>query len=392
MKIAIVVQGRFHAFDLARALLARGHDVRIFTNYPGWAMERFGFPAERVTSFPLHGILSRIGNRLNAKTGWLSEPLLHPLFSRWARRQLRRESWDVIHAWSGVSEEIYADPAFESSLKLIMRGSAEIQAQALLLSEEQRRVGVTVEQPSSWIIGREQREYLLADKIIVLSTFAYNTFLAAGIEAEHLRLLPLGADNRAFRPGPEVVEERRKRMLSGARLRVLYVGNISFQKGLFDLRHVVEALSVRFEFRFVGQVTKEAGKTVAALGSKAEFTGRKPQRELPHDYSWADIFIFPTVQDGYAVVLGHAAAGGLPILTTPNCSGPDIVRHGATGWILPIRNPGAFVAQLEWCDIHRTELAAMAAAAYHDSRTRDWSNVAADFEAICVDERSTKVA
>lgn len=42
MKIAIVVHGRFDAFDLARALIARGHDVTLFTNYPGWAVEPFG--------------------------------------------------------------------------------------------------------------------------------------------------------------------------------------------------------------------------------------------------------------------------------------------------------------------------------------------------------------
>ena len=32
MKIAIVVQGRFHAFDLAQALVGRGHDVTVFTS------------------------------------------------------------------------------------------------------------------------------------------------------------------------------------------------------------------------------------------------------------------------------------------------------------------------------------------------------------------------
>jgi hypothetical protein len=32
-KIAIAVHGRFHAFDFARALIAQGHDVTLFTNY-----------------------------------------------------------------------------------------------------------------------------------------------------------------------------------------------------------------------------------------------------------------------------------------------------------------------------------------------------------------------
>jgi len=118
MKIAIVVHGRFHAFDLVRALIKRGDDVTVFTNYPRWAVARFGVPAERVHSFTLHGLLSRLAGPIQEKTGWLLDRWTHPLFARWARRELRRDSWDVIHAWTGVSEEIYADPAFRNTLKL----------------------------------------------------------------------------------------------------------------------------------------------------------------------------------------------------------------------------------------------------------------------------------
>ena len=42
LKIAIGVHGRFHAFELGRALLELGADVRVFTNYPAFIAERFG--------------------------------------------------------------------------------------------------------------------------------------------------------------------------------------------------------------------------------------------------------------------------------------------------------------------------------------------------------------
>src|SRR5437899_1069838 len=45
---------------------------------------------------------------------------------RWAAGELGAESWDVIHGWSGVSEEIYRDQHFDKTLKLVMRGSAHI--------------------------------------------------------------------------------------------------------------------------------------------------------------------------------------------------------------------------------------------------------------------------
>lgn len=386
MKIAVVVQGRFHAFDLVRALIKRGNDVTVFTNYPGWAVARFGIPADRVCSFPLHGLLSRVVGKVHEKTGWSCDQWLHSMFGRWAVRHLRRQSWDAIHAWSGVAEEIHRDPALQWTLKLVMRGSAHVRTQATILAAEAARSHCQIDQPSQWMIAREQREYVLADRIVVLSTFAYNSFRAEGVAESKLRLLPLGAEMSAFRPESGVIEARRERILSGAPLRVLYVGGISYRKGLVDLRRIVEEGSDRFQFRFVGPVWPEAASSVSTLSNQAEFLGKKPHSELPKEYEWGDIFIFPTLEDGFAVVLAQASAASLPILTTANCSGPDLIQEGRTGWVLPIRDPHAFLDRLLWCDSHRSELADMVTAAYREFRTRDWSDVAADFEAICQSE------
>ena len=59
LKIAVVIHGRFHGFDLVRELLHRGHDVTLFTNYPIWAVERFGVLRDCVRNFWWHGVLTR---------------------------------------------------------------------------------------------------------------------------------------------------------------------------------------------------------------------------------------------------------------------------------------------------------------------------------------------
>ena len=101
MKIAIIVQGRLYGFDLARALVDRGHTVRVFTNYPKWATRRFGLSDDTVRGFWIHGILTRMAD----KAGVDFTPFLHRLFGRWAASQVAKERWDVIHAFSGVAEE-----------------------------------------------------------------------------------------------------------------------------------------------------------------------------------------------------------------------------------------------------------------------------------------------
>jgi hypothetical protein len=183
MKLAVVVHGRFHAFDLVRALLKRGVDVTVFTNYPYWAIVRFGIPRDRVVSFPLHGVLTRVVERLGNWAGRSFENWTHPIFGRWAARQLSRNHWDVIHAWTGISEEIYDSAMFAGTLKIVMRGSAHIRTQAAILSEEQKRVVHPIDRPSQWMLAREQREYALTDRIIVLSEFAFNSFRSEGVPA-----------------------------------------------------------------------------------------------------------------------------------------------------------------------------------------------------------------
>jgi glycosyltransferase involved in cell wall biosynthesis len=393
MKIAIVVQGRFHAFDLAKALLARGHDVTVFTNYPKWAIKRFNLDVNRVRTFPLHGLLSKLAFRFSRYTPWLEpERFLNPMFGRWAARQLAKEQWDVIHAWSGVSEEIVSRPD-TGTLKMIMRGSAHIRAQSRILEQEEQRTSFPVDRPGPWIMAREEREYKQADRIVVLSGFARASFVQAGFTVSKLRCLPLGANLANFRPDQEVIDARCRRILSGMPLHVLFVGAVTPRKGLLDISEVVHSLSRHnMRFRFVGPVTSDAKGVVGKMRPLAEFIPKQPQSRLPESYAWGDVFLFPTLEDGFAVVLAQAQASGLPILTTTNCSGPDLVREGETGWILPIRDPEAFIDRLLWCDTHREELAHMVRNSYDNFRARDWADVAADFETLCERELSLQRA
>lgn len=387
MKIAIVVHGRFYGFDLAKALIARDHDVCVFTNYPVWAARRFGLSAERIRSFWPHGVAARLLDRMGRQVRDLSSPVLHTAFSKWAMRELRRETWDATHVFSGVAEDIFLGTP-EIPCHLMVRGSAHIRFQRDILREESTRAGIKLDGPLDWMVEREEREYRVCDRVLVLSSFALRSFVEAGVPAEKLVMFPLGVDMHAFRAPDDVLAERRRRIRSGTPLRVLYTGNLTFQKGLYDFDKIVRGVDPkRFRFQVIGSVAPEAEKVVAGFPSIVEFIPRQPESELPRWYGGGDLFLFPTLQDGFAAVLTQACAGGLPILATTNCGAPDFVRDGENGWILPIRNAAAFIDRLEWCDEHRNELAEIADAVHRDYRPRDWNDVAADFEAIV---RNTK--
>jgi glycosyltransferase involved in cell wall biosynthesis len=384
MKIAIVTQGRFHAFDLAGALLRRGHTVRLLTTYPKWAVRKFGLPDEIVEGFWLHGILFRILHKLSlGGILWNTPRFLDPMFGRWAARKVMRQNYDIVHGFSGVALELLTSRSAKSA-HLVVRGSAHILVQDKLLADEGARAGRRVERPSPTIVERELLEYHLADCVVTLSRFAYDSFLDQGVPEDHMALLPLGVDVRKFRPSVETLEARCQRIRDGAPLRVLWVGTMSLQKGALDFVDIVKGVPRdRFEFRFVGTIPRDVRHIADELAGSVEFVPRRKQWELPAEYAWADLFIYPTIQDGFAVVLAQAAANALPILTTPNSAGPDMIVEGKNGWIIPIRAPGLFAEQLRWCDENRPELAEIVRNTAVDFVPRSWDDVAGDFEDIC---------
>jgi glycosyltransferase involved in cell wall biosynthesis len=305
------------------------------------------------------------------------------MFGRWAARNVSKKGhWCLLYIFSGVAEETLRIENVVC-VKTLARASAHIRAQDQLLAEEETRVGRRVERPSRWMIEREEREYALADRIISLSTFATQTFEMYAVPKWRLSQIPLGVETQRFRPNSCALAERCRRVRQGEPLRVLTVGSLTPRKGLVDFQEVVRRLRGEpFVFRFVGEAEPWGQKQVTRAGS-VEFVPKQFQFELPQQYLWGDIFLFPTIEDGFAVVLAQAFAAALPIVTTTNSSGPDLIRDGETGWVVPVRRPDAIAERLRWCNANREALACMVERIYREFEPRDWSEVARDFEHLC---------
>ncbi len=126
----------------------------------------------------------------------------------------------------------------------------------------------------------------------------------------------------------------------------------------------------------------QARATLHELSAHAELVPTMPEAQLREAYSWGDVFVFPTIEDGFAAVLMQAYAAGLPILATTNCGAPDFIRDEETGWILPIRAPDRFVERLEWCHRNRTALAEMVTRIADEFQPRTWDDMAVDLEVL----------
>jgi glycosyltransferase involved in cell wall biosynthesis len=381
LKIDIVVHGRFWAFNFANALIRRGHDVRVLTNYPSMVVEDFGVDRKFCVSNLWHGISSRMVHKANRLfNATFLERELHSNFGEWAARVVRRDC-DVVYCFSGVAEEVLAKIKRFSRppLGVLVRGSTHIRTQRDLLAAEELRWGGRVEMPTNWMIAREEREYGAADRILVLSEFARQSFIDQGIADYKLVLSNLGVDIKRFKPTAEQENARRSRILAGEPLRVLTVGSLSPRKGALDLFAVASELKGRMSFRFVGDCESDAAARASRISPNLELVQRVPELRLPEVYSWADIFVFPTIEDGFAAVLAQAASAGLPIICTENCGGPDLLRAGAIGWCVSKRAPEQIIERLRWCDANRQQYSELLSVTDSSRFARDWQDTADDF-------------
>jgi glycosyltransferase involved in cell wall biosynthesis len=72
------------------------------------------------------------------------------------------------------------------------------------------------------------------------------------------------------------------------------------------------------------------------------WVGRIPRSETPSYYQQADVFLFPTLSDGFGLTQLEAQAWQLPVIASQNCG--QVVVHGENGWILPEVNGEAIAS------------------------------------------------
>lgn len=225
-----------------------------------------------------------------------------------------------------------------------------------LVDVESRRFpdwGATLEDdPYSVAFGdREKAEWAVADIVVCPSEFVRRSVIDVGGPAEKCVVVPYGIDHafRTIRP-----------RLPSSKLRVLTIGAVGLRKGSPYVLEAARELAVIADFRMCGPV-HVSGEAERSLRAHVDVRGIVPRSEIHEHYSWADVFLFPTVCEGSATVTYEALAAGLPVVTTPNAG--SIVTDTEDGFLLDLGDTAGIVRALRMLHGDRGRLAAMASAA-----------------------------
>jgi glycosyltransferase involved in cell wall biosynthesis len=384
LRIAIVVPGRLHAFELAAALQKQGHEVHVFSNYPVSEALKFGLNPKTYAG----NVLNRVALRLClnvfgvARFQSLRDRFICNWLDRWALRKIKKlPCLDVIHAFSGVALHILQYAKEKNIYSQVLRGSAHIETQTALLLSEAKRSGGVADIPSRWMRQREQAEYALADKIMVLSTFAANSFFAQSptLSRDKIEIVPLGTDLTVFEASDKVIKQRIERVRNNKKLQVLMAGGFSAQKGAADFIEVAASFSEYMDFSFVGSPEPDWHKRCQEKAPQVKFIDRVPQNTLPAIYAEYDIFYFPTVQDGFAAVIAQALTSGLCVIASENSAAPDIIENAKNGFVVPAQQSKVSIDLLLGLNMEREKIVDIIQAGRGLVKSRSWQDVARHF-------------
>jgi glycosyltransferase involved in cell wall biosynthesis len=206
-------------------------------------------------------------------------------------------------------------------------GAAEYRMVAEEMARHPEIGGAAAEFPTAHF-ERNRREWELADMIIVNSEWSRDAIISEGARAEKIEIIPLCYEQDDRNGKLQAKIDRTERPL-----RVLYLGQVNVRKGIHYLIEAARMLAEKpVEFIIVGNlgVGREA---LAGTPANLRWMGAVPRGQAAAIYQQADVFVLPTLSDGFAITQLEAMANGLPVIATPNCG--RVVENGKTGFIVP---------------------------------------------------------
>jgi len=329
MKVIVSAGGRFHAFHLAEQLEKRGYLYKFITTRFNPQYDRISPSKVKTQVFPeiIDRFHWRFRSILNPYHVYLVKDTTFDLLTANYLSNYCR-NYDIFVGFASFSLYSMRKAKKAGCLTVLERGSSHISFQVELLKEEYSKFGVDFRMPRR-LVERQLEEYEESDYICIPSDFVYKSFVAKGVSPEKLLKIPYGGNLRFLKETPKEDNV----------FRIIFVGIISLQKGIPYLLQAFQNLRLKnSELLLIGPISRETKPILRRYGGYFKYLGSLSQEELYKYYSNSSIFILPSIQEGFGMVIGEAMSCGLPVITTTNTGGNEIIRNGIDGFIIPIRS------------------------------------------------------
>lgn len=329
----------------------------------------------RIRTLTRYDLVSIAWRRLLRHPDWLWDPeswmLRH--FDASVAARLRRRPPALVHAFEGAALSSFSAAREAGGITVLDCPSAHERFMAI-----QRATGVEHRQPATARIRLERR---LADRLLAPSEQVVKCLIEDAIPPEKIVLLPYGADPARFRARvPSSGQEP---------FRVLFVGSIEARKGIRELLAAWRVAALpEAELVLIGPGGPRARRLLHDAPADVYWRGGVPRSEVPNWFAASDVFAFPSLAEGSALVTYEAMAAGLPSVVTAEAG--SAVRDGLDGFVVPAADPVTLANRLRHLHSHPELREAMGRRArsaveerwtwrhYEQKLTRVWSELLAE--------------
>ena len=272
-----------------------------------------------------------------------------------------RSGIDTFHCWNSQASGALEKAASRGVLTVVDRASSHIRTQSEILVAAYQRHGIRYEPTYESVIRRCEREYEIADVVVVPSQFVVDSFAERGFDMSKIVLNPFGVDADRFRPAKQPPD----------RFRAIFVGQVGVRKGAPELLQAFSRLNIPdAQLMLVGPEEVASTEALAPYRNHTDIIFAGSRSDVPELLAQSSVFVFPSWEEGSALVTYEAMAAGLPCIVTPN-AGSHVV-DGETGFVVTLGDIDALADRIAWCANNRDAAYAMGQKARKAIRPFTW--------------------
>lgn len=187
------------------------------------------------------------------------------------------------------------------------------------------------------------REIELANAYFVPSDIVKRSITFCDENAQNIKIIPYGVDIDKFS-----YSEKQK---DNKCLNIIYVGQVTHRKGIHHLLNVISKFPKdKIKLDLVGTYDKKSNLYIKYNQMEnINFCGFITRDKLSQKYKSSDLFVFPTLGEGFGLVVLESLACGVPVLCSDLAGGDDAIQEGVNGFKFNPFNEQELKLKIQYC-------------------------------------------
>lgn len=295
-------------------------------------------------------LIEEATSRLKRLRGW--DRIIHrnDWFQSFAVRQMRRLSTQPasMFSYSYASTKLLREARRQGMNTVIGQIDPGPQEERIVAQEHERYPQIKTHwrpaPQSYWDSWSEEME--LCDRIMVNSPWSAECLKTIGIDESKVKIVPLVYQSRQPPRSTEVdtIGTKASNDHSSETWNILFLGQVNLRKGVGRLIEAMKLLEndARFNLTLVGP--SEIDSELWKESTNVRWLGPLRRSQVDQAYQKADVFILPTLSDGYALTQLEALCNGLPVIASRHCGAA--ITDGKNGLILADLEPATIASAI----------------------------------------------